>query len=179
LDTRLSYGVLETSLLLAAAAAKHLGVTDDELAAAAREIAPAPLRGEVKRLNGATLLVDCYNSNPLSAAAALREIGSRGGRKTAVLGDMLELGGRAPELHWDLGRQAAQAGLSEVIYVGSFGQDFEKGLAGSSTCVIHPGVPEARESFSRLVREGGTILVKASRGMGLERLVEGEEADHA
>jgi UDP-N-acetylmuramoyl-tripeptide--D-alanyl-D-alanine ligase len=178
IDTRLTYGVLQTSLLLAAAVARHLGVRDEDLASAARDIGPAPLRGEVKRINGATLLVDCYNSNPLSAAAALKEIGSRGGRRSAVLGDMLELGGQAPELHWDLGREAAKAGLTDVIYIGQFGDDFEKGLAGSARCHVHPSTTAARESFARLVKDGGTILVKASRSVGLERLVAWEEEAH-
>jgi UDP-N-acetylmuramoyl-tripeptide--D-alanyl-D-alanine ligase len=179
LETRLTFGVLETSLLLAAAAARHLGVRDEDLVGAARDVGPAPLRGEVKRINGATLLVDCYNSNPLSAAAALREIGARGGRRSAVLGDMLELGGQAPELHWDLGREAAKAGLTDVIYVGQFGSDFEKGLAGSARCTVHPSTLDARDSFSRLVKDGGTILVKASRSAGLERLVLWEEEAHS
>jgi UDP-N-acetylmuramoyl-tripeptide--D-alanyl-D-alanine ligase len=179
LDTRLSYGVLASSVLLAAAAARHLGVRDADLELAARDVAPAPLRGEVRRINGATLLVDCYNSNPLSAAAALREIAERGGRKSAVLGDMLELGGQARGLHRDLGREAAKAGLEAIIYVGAHGADFAEGLGASSTCTRHASAPEAREAFSRLVKAGGTILVKASRGMALEKLIEGEEAAHA
>ena len=125
-----------------------------------------------------TLLVVCYNSNPLSAAAALREIGARGGRRSAVLGDMLELGGQAPELHWDLGREAARAGLTDVVYVGQFGTDFERGLAGSARCSIHDSTTAARDSFARLVKDGGTILVKASRSVGLEKLVAWEEEAH-
>jgi UDP-N-acetylmuramoyl-tripeptide--D-alanyl-D-alanine ligase len=153
-------------------------VADAELVEAARAIGPAPLRGEVRRINGATLLVDCYNSNPLSAEAALREIGSRDGRRSAVLGDMLELGGKAPELHRDLGRAAAQAGLTEVIYVGEYGPDFAAGLGPTSACTVHVSAVDARSSFSRLVKAGGTILVKGSRGVGLERLIEHEEATH-
>jgi UDP-N-acetylmuramoyl-tripeptide--D-alanyl-D-alanine ligase len=178
METRLAYGVLESSLLLAAAAAKHLGIPDAELAQAARDIGPAPLRGEVRRINGATLLVDCYNSNPLSAAAALKEIGGRTGKRCAVLGDMLELGIQAPEFHRDLGRAAALAGLTDVLYVGSFGAEFESGLGGSARCSVRPSTVEARADFARLVRDGGTILVKASRGVGLERLVAWEEEAH-
>jgi UDP-N-acetylmuramoyl-tripeptide--D-alanyl-D-alanine ligase len=178
IETRLAYGPLEHSLLLAAAAAKHLGVPDEDLVQAGRDIGPAPLRGEVKRINGAVLLVDCYNSNPLSAAAALREIGARGGRRSAVLGDMLELGGQSPELHQDLGREAALAGLTDVLYVGRYGEDFERGLGGSARCFVHPSTTAARDAFARLVKDGGTILVKGSRSVGLERLVAWEEEAH-
>jgi UDP-N-acetylmuramoyl-tripeptide--D-alanyl-D-alanine ligase len=178
LETGLSYGVLRHGLLLAAVAARHLGISDDELVRAAREIRPAPLRGEIRRINGATLLVDCYNSNPLSAIAALREIAGRAGKRSAVLGDMLELGGQAPELHRELGREAARSGLDEVLYVGEHGEEFLQGLDGHSGCTVRHSTSDAREVFSRMVKAGGTILVKASRGVGLERLVEGEAAAH-
>jgi len=178
LETGLAYGVLRHSLLLAAVAARHLGISDDELVRAARAIRPAPLRGEIRRINGATLLVDCYNSNPLSAVAALREIAGRAGKRSAVLGDMLELGGQAPELHRELGREAAKSGLDEVLYVGEHGDAFLEGLAGHSGCTVRHSTVEAGDVFARMVKAGGTILVKASRGVHLERLVEAEEAAH-
>jgi UDP-N-acetylmuramoyl-tripeptide--D-alanyl-D-alanine ligase len=178
LETKLAYGVLAHSLLLGAAAAAHLGVGPGELVRASQGIGPAPLRGEIRRINGATLLVDCYNSNPLSAIAALREIATREGPRSAVLGDMLELGGQAPDLHRELGREAARCGLEQVLYVGEHGASFEEGLEGRSGCVVRLSTGDAQEAFARMVKKGGTILVKASRGVGLERLIETEEAAH-
>jgi UDP-N-acetylmuramyl pentapeptide synthase len=178
LRTSLGFGWFRHNLLLAAAVARHLGMSEDAIAAAASSLAPAPLRGEVRSAGAATLLVDCYNSNPLSAAAALDEMHGRSGQKSAVLGDMLELGPDAPGHHEELGRKAARAGVTDVVFVGAHGSDFMRGFGDAGRVHAHRSPGEAKMSFERLCERGGTILVKASRGVGLERLLAREEAAH-
>jgi UDP-N-acetylmuramyl pentapeptide synthase len=77
---------------------------------------------------------------------------------------MLELGGQAPELHWDLGREAAKAGLEDVIYVGRFGPDFEK-AGGLARCFVHPSTAAATRSRG------------SSRTVGPSRRLEGAGPD--
>ena len=64
------------------------------------------------------------------------------------------------------------------MVVGRFGLEFESGLGGAARCSVRASTTDARDDFSRLVKIGGTILVKASRGVGLERLVAWEEEAH-
>ena len=156
LETRLQYGVLEHALLARGRGGEASRRAPTRSSSTPRAtIGPAPLRGEVKRINGATLLVDCYNSNPLSAAAALREIGSRG-----------RAAQRGPRRHARARRTGAGApprprprrreGRAHRGHLRrQYGADFEKGLAGPRRAA--PSTPptlDARDSFSRLVKAG-------------------------
>jgi UDP-N-acetylmuramoyl-tripeptide--D-alanyl-D-alanine ligase len=159
-----------SNLLLAAAVARDFGASEVDLARTAPTLRPSELRGEVRRCGAATVWVDCYNANPLSAGAALDELGRVAGRRTAVLGDMLELGPAAPALHEDLGRRAAAAGVVEAVFVGAFGEAFRRGF-GDGPLVLRRDAHEATEDFRRLTDAPGTVLLKASRGVALERVL--------
>ena len=168
---RFPYSFVRSNLLLAAAIARDLGVSETELAEIAPTLAPAPLRGEVRRCGAAVVWVDCYNANPLSAGRALEELASAPGRRTAVLGDMLELGDGAALHHEDLGRRARAAGVSQVVFVGAHGADFRRGF-GTGDVVLCSDAASATAEFKRLVGDPGFVLLKASRGIGLERVLE-------
>lgn len=139
-----------------------------ELNAAARRLERArlePGRLEVKQYRGLTILDDTYNSNPASARAALGVLRSCDPPRCAVLGDMLELGSRAEELHRELG--AATRGLEMVLAIGELSACV---VEGNPNAIRSASVDEALPLLARLPRNG-TVLVKASRGMRLERVV--------
>lgn len=167
------YAFVRSNLLLAGAVARDLGVSESELARIAPALKPAPLRGEVRRVGASAVWVDCYNANPLSAGRALEELARAQGRRAAVLGDMLELGPGAPAMHTELGIAAARAGVDEVVFVGAFGEDFRRGFGAAGRATLVPDAAAAAPEFRRLAALGGVVLLKASRGVGLERLLEG------
>lgn len=159
--------------LAAAAAAWVMGVRPEAMAAAAAALAPARHRGEVSRLGqGVVLLDDCYNSNPVAVDAALQALElAGGGRRVAVLGDMLELGETAPALHRAAGERAAgKAQL--VVGVGPLAKELVAGAAPHAETRHFADADAAAAAVPELVRPGDAVLVKASRGVRLEKLVE-------
>nr|XP_061799076.1 UDP-N-acetylmuramoyl-tripeptide--D-alanyl-D-alanine ligase-like [Nerophis lumbriciformis] len=180
-DVELSlYGLYNADNFLAAAAcAVALGVDLDEIAAAAKGLAPASHRGEVHRLAGAgskhsiVLIDDAYNSNPDAAERALESaLQLDGQRYVAVLGDMLELGPTAAELHRQVGERAAELGFGLVLGVGELSRATVAGAASrqAETEWLADAAGTARR-LPELLREGDVVLVKGSRGVGLEAVV--------
>jgi UDP-N-acetylmuramoyl-tripeptide--D-alanyl-D-alanine ligase len=138
-----------------------LGRAGERTAAARLE----PGRLERKHLPGRILLDDSYNSNPASARRALEVLMASPAPRVAVLGDMLELGEHAQRLHRELG--ALTKGLDLVLAVGPLSRN----IAAVNPAALHvSAVDEALPLLQRLP-QGGTVLVKGSRGMRLERLV--------
>ena len=166
-----------SNFLAAAAAAHHLGVTPEEIAEAASSMQPARHRGEVLRLGqGVTVLDDCYNSNPAAVEAAVAALDmSARGRRVAVLGDMLELGPQGPELHRETGRRVAGR-LDAMVGVGPLGAHFlegarEAGLPPEALTAFADS-PAAAAAVPSLVRPGDAVLVKGSRGVRMEQIVD-------
>ena len=163
----------------AAAAALSLGCSDREIVRGLAGVRPVGRRLRVERLPSGVLLVDdCYNANPASMRAALRTLRqlAGAGRALAALGDMLELGTAEDDLHRELGREAAAAGLAALATFGPLARlareaAIEAGMARSDT--FHTEDPLLLVAFVReRLRPGDVLLVKGSRGMKLERLVE-------
>ena len=161
------------NFLAAAAAAFTLGIRPEVMAAAAAGMRPAPHRGAVRRLgSGVVLFDDCYNSNPVALEAALDALQlARGARRVAILGDMLELGESGPALHREAGRKAAGR-LELLVGVGPLAEQLVAGAAGQTATVHVPDVEAAAAALDELVRPGDVVLVKGSRGVQLERLVD-------
>jgi UDP-N-acetylmuramoyl-tripeptide--D-alanyl-D-alanine ligase len=163
----------------AAAAALCAGLELDQVAAALSQAKiQSPLRMQLEiRADGLLVLNDSYNANPDSMRAALAAaVGLRraGGKVIAVLGDMLELGGEAAGLHTELGAQAAHLGIDHLIAVGEFGSALAAGVAGSATkALLVADVEEATKVTRSLATPSDVVLVKASRGLALERVASG------
>jgi UDP-N-acetylmuramoyl-tripeptide--D-alanyl-D-alanine ligase len=131
---------------------------------------PGNMRSQVIPRGSNTIILDAYNANPSSMEAALRNLKSmKGGRTIAILGDMYELEGEAPAEHEAVARLATGLGLDEVL------------LCGALFASARQAAPSARyfESRQRLMEYvkahppgNSLILVKASRGMGLESVLE-------
>jgi UDP-N-acetylmuramoyl-tripeptide--D-alanyl-D-alanine ligase len=166
-----------TNFLAAAAVAHHLGLTADEIAEGALDLRAARHRGEVVRLRqGMTLLDDCYNSNPVAVEAAVAALGMAArGRRVAVLGDMRELGPSGPELHRRTG-QAVGAKLGLLVAVGELAPHFLEGArqAGLAPSALHafPDAAAAAAAVPGLLQPGDAVLVKGSRGVKLESVVD-------
>ena len=169
--------VLERNLWIAICVARRLGLEDDAITDTVADVRPGPLRGEVRTLGEATLILDCYNANPLSLGVALDDLARCGGRRVAVIGEMLELGDAAASAHHDMGAHLARVGIDRALFIGTSGDAFADGFrhGGGDGGVLDlcADVDVARGPFADLVRGGGTVLLKGSRGIALERLLEG------
>jgi UDP-N-acetylmuramoyl-tripeptide--D-alanyl-D-alanine ligase len=154
------------NLLAAVAAARALGHTP----AGRLEVGFSAMRGQRRELAGGVLLIDdCYNANPMSMRAAIDDLAETApGRRVAVLGDMLELGPQAQSLHRELGEHADASGVALLVTVGPLAAEMRSGFAGESHAVAD--AQAAAELVPELLRDGDTVLVKASRGVGLERV---------
>jgi UDP-N-acetylmuramoyl-tripeptide--D-alanyl-D-alanine ligase len=145
----------------------------------AAHLRPATHRGEVVRLSGGiTLIDDSYNANPTATKRALDVLASgQASRRLAILGEMLELGDRAVDLHADVGRAAAKAGVDVLFAVGG------APAAALADAAIDTGMSrdnvqyfatsdQAADAAVALVKAGDLVLVKGSRGVKTDRVVE-------
>jgi len=164
----------------AIAACVPFDVTEGDIIAGLDAFSPVHGRMEVLRVNGLIVLDDSYNANPDSMEIALHTLKDAPGRKVAVLGDMLELGNAAAKEHREIGRLAAELMIDVIVAVGESalhigqGAVFVQGAQGENTrvfcCKDKAG---ALGTLKDVLREGDTVLVKGSRGVALEEVVEG------
>ncbi len=155
------------NLLAAVAAARALGVTPGGEVT----VRFSALRGERIRLSEDIVLIDdCYNANPMSMRSALDDLAqSAPGRRVAVLGDMLELGSQEHRFHREIGVHAAARGVDVLVTVGPLAAEMAPAFAGADAHSV-ADAPAAAELLARLLSPGDTVLVKGSRGVGLERV---------
>ena len=175
------------NLLAAAAVAIDMGVPLSAIAERAATMKPAARRGELLRLpGGITIVDDSYNSSPAALVKALETVAAATGsaRKIAVLGEMLELGDHADRLHAECGRAAAASGLALLIAVGG---DAARRLADAARAagmrdatVVHVATSaEAADLAVEKVRPGDLVLVKGSRGIRTDAVVERLKVEYA
>jgi UDP-N-acetylmuramoyl-tripeptide--D-alanyl-D-alanine ligase len=165
------------NLLAAVAAALALGIDHSEIGeGGGLHVRFSALRGERLTLPGGVVVInDCYNANPMSMRAAIDDLTSTApARRVAVLGDMLELGPEAPRLHREIGLYAAERGVDLLVTVGPLAAEMRSEFAGESYAVADAGA--AAELLQTLLHRGDTMLVKGSRGVGLERVTEALDA---
>jgi UDP-N-acetylmuramoyl-tripeptide--D-alanyl-D-alanine ligase len=159
---------LRRNLLAAVAAARAIGVRPEGRV----ELALSPGRGQRAQLpDGVILIDDCYNANPRSMRAALDDLAEtatrgRHARRVAVLGDMLELGRDERDYHFEIGQHAASREVDVLITVGPLAAAMTERFGGESYPVADAG--EAAALLPELLAPGDAVLVKASRGVGLE-----------
>jgi UDP-N-acetylmuramoyl-tripeptide--D-alanyl-D-alanine ligase len=165
------------NFVAAAALAWVHGVSARDCAEAAERMAPSPRRGEVIALaSGALIVDDSYNANPASVAAALALLAESGAkRRVAVLGDMLELGSAEERLHREVGRLASGS-VERLVCVGPRGRWIGEGAVAAglpSSRVVFVETPdEAVGVLEPSIGAGDAVLVKASRGAALDRVVD-------
>lgn len=162
----------------AIAATLHLDVSADEIREGLRAFTPASGRMSTVRIGALTVLDDTYNANPTSVAASLETLSTARGRKVAILGDMLELGEASGPEHRKIGRLAGSLGADAVVAIGEWSEAVCDGAVEAGLKSVHAfrDRREAIEGIEALLREGDTVLVKGSRGMRLEEVVDAVRA---
>jgi UDP-N-acetylmuramoyl-tripeptide--D-alanyl-D-alanine ligase len=166
---------MRTNALAALAAARAVGVEP----AGAVNVALSNLRGQRIELPGDIVVVnDCYNANPMSMRAALDDLAaSASGRRVAVLGDMLELGPEEVRFHEEAGARARMAGVDVLVTVGALARHMAGAFGGTDGAVVNADdARAAAELVPGLLEPGDTVLVKGSRGVGLEVVAQALEA---
>jgi UDP-N-acetylmuramoyl-tripeptide--D-alanyl-D-alanine ligase len=160
---------METNALAALAAVRAIGVEPEGRI----ELEISALRGERIALDdGVVVINDCYNANPMSMRAALADLAeSATGRRVAVLGDMLELGPDERRFHAELGVQARDAGVDVLVTVGDLAVHAGPAWGGEDFVAVD-NAAQAAERLAGLLEPGDTVLVKGSRGVGLELVAE-------
>jgi len=160
--------------LAAAAAAMERGISPSQAAAALSSVVPPDKRGQVLNLHGATIINDSYNSNPRALQAMIDTLASmKAERRILVVGEMLELGPTAEALHRECGKHAAEKKIDMVIGVRGMARAVAEAACGSGTQAQFVETPEqAGEWLARNLHAGDAVLLKASRGVKLERALE-------
>jgi UDP-N-acetylmuramoyl-tripeptide--D-alanyl-D-alanine ligase len=165
------------NLLAAATAAVAFGIGADTVAAVAPSLEAAPRRGRVHRLStGVTVVDDSYNASPLAVHRLLALLAAASGRRIAVLGEMYELGSCSGDAHREVGREAGGA-CDVLVVVG--GDDAARIAAaargaGLSAHLVHHAddADSAADVLQALLEPDDIVLVKGSRGVGLDRTVD-------
>ena len=163
--------------LMAAAVGEALGMAPDEIVRGIGAFLPTKMRMNIIRCKGdIVILNDAYNANPQSMRAAAAVLGDAGQkrRKVAVVGDMKELGPGSEQFHRAVGGYFAQSGANRLIAIGDLARFMAEGAkdAGLEQADYFPTLDAAKNALSREVRAGVTILVKASRSMAFEKIVD-------
>jgi UDP-N-acetylmuramoyl-tripeptide--D-alanyl-D-alanine ligase len=166
---------MRRNALAALAAARAVGVEPT----GAVNVALSNLRGQRIELPRDIVVVnDCYNANPMSMRAALDDLAaSAHGRRVAVLGDMLELGPDEVRFHEEAGARARTAGVDVLVTVGTLARHMADGFDATNGQVVSADdARAAAEVVPGLLEPGDTVLVKGSRGVGLEVVAQALEA---
>ena len=164
-----------SNALAAIAVGLRSGMKLQECAAEVGKLQAGEKRGEVIRWRGATLINDCYNSNPRALDAMVDALlATPGGRHIVVAGEMLELGADAEALHAGCGLRMAELGVDVVLGVQGAAEALtEAARAAGVEAAFVAGAAEAGTWLLTNVRAGDVVLLKASRGVGLEKALAG------
>lgn len=160
--------------LAAAAAAMERGVIPSDIVKALATVKPTDNRGQVLEMCGATIINDCYNSNPRALQSMIDALASiNAGRRILVAGEMLELGASAEVLHRECGRYAAEKKIDLVIGVKGLAKALAESAAGAGVQArFMESAEQTGEWLAGELRPGDAVLLKASRGVRLERALE-------
>ncbi len=160
--------------LAAIATALERGISPSEAVTALSGLQPQDKRGQLLELGGATLINDCYNANPKAFAAMVDVLASMPAKRRLVIaGEMLELGPTAPELHRRIGAYMAEKKIDVVLGVRGLAVEIVAAAKAAGVCAEFVETPEAAgEWLACELRPGDVVLLKASRGVKLERALE-------
>lgn len=167
--------------LAASAVSVSLGVGIEEIKTALEAYSGIPMRFEIMEIKGITVINDSYNANPSSMEKSVKELVrlGAGGRTVAVLGDMRELDAFAEKEHRATGDMIRETGVDVFVAVGEM-----MGLAAEESRKVKGGktapevftfkdVNSAKEDIMDILKKGDTVLVKGSRSMSMEKIIEG------
>ena len=157
-----------SNALAAAAAGKLLGLSDEQIKNGVEAYKTVGSRANVINNGKIRIIDDCYNANPTSVKASLETLKNFRGRTVAVLGDMKELGTDELQLHFDTGAYAKQIGIDVVLAAGPLAKSLADGADGK----WYETKEELIKALPEIIKEGDTVLVKASHSMQFEKIVD-------
>lgn len=156
------------NIMAAVAIGKYFKISDENIVKAIEAYQPANNRSQLFKLGSNTFILDAYNANPSSMKEALENLaGIDAENKVAILGDMLELGEASFEEHFAMAKYIQTLHLQKVVLVG---KEFER-VHEKIECIHFATTEEAKEWFSKQHFENTTFLLKASRGIALEKIL--------
>jgi UDP-N-acetylmuramoyl-tripeptide--D-alanyl-D-alanine ligase len=160
--------------LAAIALGMELGMTVNRISSGLNDFNASPMRLHIEKLGDYLIVNDAYNASPMSMAAAIDTmVEVAEGRKVAVLGDMLELGPIAVAAHENMGEKLAQCNVDIVVTVGELAANIASkasacGIGQVVSCSNHE---QAQAELKKVLQPGDTILIKGSRGMKMENII--------
>lgn len=161
------------------AVAMLTGVSSEDAISRLENYTPPEMRQNIYGVGGITIIEDCYNASPESMRAALDVLESlskekNGARRIALLGDMLELGDTSEELHNGVGVYADRCGLSYLVTLGELAYNIARGAENTRSVSVRDrnDVQSAADHLSDELCAGDILLVKASRGVKAEKVIE-------
>ena len=163
-----------SNALAAATVGLLLGLSLPQIREGIEKVKALPGRSRVVETGQYVVIDDCYNANPVSMRAALDVLMLAEGRRVAVIGSMFELGQEQERLHDEIGAYAAAKGIDVIVALGELGRHIYEGAkaAGQKQLFYYENAEEFLKHKGEILQAGDTILVKASHGMHLERIVE-------
>jgi UDP-N-acetylmuramoyl-tripeptide--D-alanyl-D-alanine ligase len=162
----------------AIAIGRRLGCEHDEMAARFESFTPPPMRHQLLSFGGVRILNDAYNSNPGSAVAAIETLESLPctGRRFCVFGEMRELGAQAAAMHQTVAQRLRRSNGTRVVLVGAAADYMADTLAEPGLFTVRssnvPDPAAAARLLSEELQPGDLVLLKASRAVGLEQVIE-------
>ncbi|MGX8704266.1 MAG: glutamate ligase domain-containing protein [bacterium] len=166
--------LLVLNALAAAAVGRYFGVADADIVDGLATMKALGGRVNILETPFGTVIDDCYNASPASMKAALELLASAEGPKTAILGDMGELGTTEKELHREVGAFAGKLGIDRFLLAGTLAGEIAEGIKEScpDAEIVHlPNTEALLADLITVLPKGGNVLVKASHFMGFERIV--------
>lgn len=160
--------------LSAIACGVHYNIGPNQIIAGIENFSLTKMRMSIEKYGTLTVINDCYNSSPDSVRAALQVLSTQNTRKVAILGDILEMGEYAEKAHYELGKQVTESGVDLLITAGENALFMAKGAdeTGLEKIKSFKNTEELCKNISGLLEENDCILIKASRGMHFEKVVE-------
>lgn len=162
--------------LMALAVGKICGVSLEQMKNGIEKLQPVGGRVNIIKKNGFIIIDDCYNANPVSMKASIDVLCYAKGKKIAILGDMFELGANENELHGDIGEYISKTDIDMLITIGTLSKNIDKyaGNNGFKGKRFHfDKLDEFIDNYDKYLKpnENETVLVKASHGMHLEKII--------
>ncbi len=166
-----------SNALAAIAVGTRFRLSHSQIAAALANFKPPPMRLQRSQVGNLVVINDAYNANPSSMKAAFEAVGAIVGarRKVFILGDMRELGEAAARCHREVGVEAGRSTANSIISVGIYSRNIADGAtatAGTSKRIYaYPNIESLSKKLPSLLEPGDLVLLKASRGVQLERII--------
>ncbi|MCR5201928.1 MAG: UDP-N-acetylmuramoyl-tripeptide--D-alanyl-D-alanine ligase [Lachnospiraceae bacterium] len=160
--------------LAATTAGLSLGLTLEEIEKGISEFKTISGRNNIIDTGHMQIIDDCYNANPMSVKSGIDTLVSDINRRVAILGDMKELGTDEEKLHYETGEYVASKNVNQLITVGPLAAKLHEGCvsAGGVNSVHFDTIEECIENLPKYVKQGDTVLVKASHSMGFSKIVD-------